>query len=206
MRNHTQTPNESPNPKARYGMLKRGGLPALLAIMALVILGCSSDPDVIGVRGRSIEIHAKRPVVSEKLTYEAPGDQYYVFRPKASNRQMAAVCVTVVNRTSTVMPLEVNPEAARLGNRRGERISAIDPFERSSIVDSVGGDPLLLDPGDEEDLSRCTQLLWGQIQLDRQFQVSGWMLFDVPKGLTLGTLWWDEVDEVVLDYIEYRRR
>ena len=179
---------------------------ALMALMALAILGCSSDPDVIGVRGRSIEIHAKRPVVAEKLTYEAPGDQYYVFRPKASNRQMAAVCVTVVNRTSTVMPLEINPEAARLGNRRGERLPAIDPFERSSTVDSAGGDPLLLDPGDDEDLSRCTQLLWGQVQLDRQFQVSGWMLFDVPKGLTLGTLWWDEVDEVVLDYIEYRRR
>ena len=45
-----------------------------------------------------------------------------------------------------------------------------------------------------------------QVQLDRQFQVSGWMLFDVPKGLTLGTFWWDEVDEVVLDYVEYRRR
>ena len=178
----------------------------LLGIIAATLVGCSSDPDVVGVRGRSIEIHAKRPVVGEKLTYQSPINEYYVFRPKASNRQMVAVCVTVVNRTSTVMPLEINPEAARLGNRRGERIPAMDPFERSSIVDSAGGDPVLTDTGDEEDLSRCTQLLWGQVQLDRQFQVSGWMLFDVPKGLTLGTLWWDEVDEVVLDYIEYRRR
>ncbi len=188
------------------GMVRKRWVAALMALMALVILGCSSDPDVVGVRGRSIEIHAKRPVVAEKLSYEAPGDQFYVFRPKASNRQMAAVCVTVVNRTSTVMPLEVNPEAARLGNRRGERISASDPFERSSIVDSTDESSILTDTGDDEDLSRCTQLLWGQIQLDRNFQVSGWMLFDVPKGLTLGTFWWDEVDEVVLDYVEYRRR
>ena len=188
------------------GMVRKRWVAALMALMALAILGCSSDPDVVGVRGRSIEIHAKRPVVAEKLSYEAPGEQYYVFRPKASNRQMAAVCVTVVNRTSTVMPLEVNPEAARLGNRRGERISASDPFERSSIVDATDEASILRDPGDNEDLSRCTQLLWGQIQLDRNFQVSGWMLFDVPKGLTLGTFWWDEVDEVVLDYVEYRRR
>ena len=187
-------------------MVKKRYAAALMALMALAILGCSSDPDVVGVRGRSIEIHAKRPVVAEKLSYEAPGDQYYVFRPKASNRQMAAVCVTVVNRTSTVMPLEVNPEAARLGNRRGERIPASDPFERSAIVDAADEASILRDTGDDEDLSRCTQLLWGQIQLDRNFQVSGWMLFDVPKGLTLGTLWWDEVDEVVLDYVEYRRR
>ncbi len=187
-------------------MLKAGYLPALLAIMAMAVIGCSSDPDVIGVRGRSIEIHAKRPVVAEKLTYESPENQYYVFRPRASNREVAAVCVTVVNRTSTVMPLEVNPEAARLGNRRGDRISALDPFERSVIVEGASDGLILADTGDEEDLSRCTQLLWGQIQLDRNFQVSGWMLFDVPKGLTLGTLWWDEVDEVVLDYVEYRRR
>ena len=119
------------------GMVRKRWVAALMALMALAILGCSSDPDVVGVRGRSIEIHAKRPVVAEKLSYQAPGDQYYVFRPKASNRQMAAVCVTVVNRTSTVMPLEVNPEAARLGNRRGERIPASDPFERSSIVDAT---------------------------------------------------------------------
>ena len=188
------------------GMVGKRCVAVLMALMALAILGCSSDPDVIGVRGRSIEIHAKRPVVAEKLSYQAPGNQYYVFRPSASNRQMAAVCVTVVNRTSTVMPLEVNPEAARLGNRRGERISASDPFENSSIVDATDEASVLRDTGDDEDLSRCTQLLWGQVQLDRQFQVSGWMLFDVPKGLTLGTFWWDEVDEVVLDYIEYRRR
>ena len=188
------------------GMVRKRYVAAFMALMVLAILGCSSDPDVVGVRGRSIEIHAKRPVVAEKLSYQDPGNQYYVFRPAASNRQMAAVCVTVVNRTSTVMPLEVNPEAARLGNRRGERIPASDPFERSTIVDATDEASILRDTGDAEDLSRCTQLLWGQIQLDRNFQVSGWMLFDVPKGLTLGTFWWDEVDEVVLDYIEYRRR
>ena len=211
MLNHTDTAYSSPRLNFRsgsslFGIVKNRYVAALLGIMAVALVGCSGDSDVVGVRGRSIEIHAKRPVVAEKITYEAPGDQYYIFRPRASNRQMAAVCVTVVNRTSTVMPLEVNPDAARLGDRRGERISALDPFDRPSIVDAADASSILTDPGDDEDLSICRQLLWGQVQLDRNFQVSGWMLFDVPKGLTLGTLWWDEVDEVVLDYVEYRRR
>ncbi len=202
-----QTHNTHSGISFKFSDLSKNYLPMALVIVMLALVGCSDDSDAIGVRGRSIEIHAKRPVVSEKITYAAPGgDQYYIFRPKASNRQMAAVCVTVVNRTSTVMPLEINPDAARLGDRRGDRIFAMDPFERSTIVDSPGSDPILTDPGDDEDLSRCTQLLWGQVQLDRNFQVSGWILFDVPKGITLGTLWWDEVDEVVLDYVEYRRR
>ena len=93
------------------------------------------------------------------------------------------------------MPLLVDPEAARLGDRRGERIHAMDPFDRFGTADVADAD---------ED--KYSPLLWGDIQLDRNFQVQGWVIFDVPKGLTLGTLWWDEVDEVVADFVEYRRR
>ena len=93
------------------------------------------------------------------------------------------------------MPLLVDPDAARLGDRRGERIGALDPFERFGTVDVS-----------DVDEDKFAPLLWGEIQLDRNFQVQGWVVFDVPKGLTLGTLWWDEVDEVVADFVEYRRR
>ena len=177
-------------------------LSALIAL-ALVILttalavACSGDSsDKIGVRGRSIEIHAERPVILEKVAYAA-GGEHRVIRPSASNRQLAAVHVTVVNRTSTVMPMLVDPEAARLGDRRGDRIPAIDPFDinRYGVADFAS-----------EDEGDYTPLLWGEIDLDRNYQVSGWMLFDVPKGLTLGTLWWDEIDEVIGDYVEYTRR
>ena len=162
---------------------------------ALAVAACSGgEPDKIGVRGRSIEIHAERPVITEKVAYAA-GGEHRVIRPSASNRQLAAVHVTVVNRTSTVMPMLIDPEAARLGDRRGERIPALDPFERYGTADSAS-----------EDEGEFVPLLWGDIELDRDFQVSGWMLFDVPKGLTLGTLWWDEIDEVIGDYVEYTRR
>lgn len=168
---------------------------ALSLIAVLLATACSSEPDIVAVRGRSIEIHAERPVVLEKVSYSTGSGEHRVLRPRASNRQLAAVLVTVVNRTSTVMPLLVDPEAARLGDRRGERIGALDPFERYGTVDV---------PDVAED--KFAPLLWGDIQLDRNYQVQGWVLFDVPKGLTLGTLWWDEVDEVVADFVEYTRR
>lgn len=164
-------------------------------VAVLLSVACSSEPDIVAVRGRSIEIHAERPVVLEKVSYSTGNGEHRVLRPRASNRQLAAVLVTVVNRTSTVMPLLVDPEAARLGDRRGERIVALDPFERYGTVDVADA---------KED--KYAPLLWGDIPLDRNFQVQGWLIFDVPKGLTLGTLWWDEVDEVVADFVEYRRR
>ena len=200
-------------PRPMWKRLRRvASLAATFALLALaaVVLGCSSDPDTVGRRGRSIEIHASRPVVVEKVAFDN-GQELKVIRPRASNRQLAAVLVTVVNRTSTVMPLLVDPEAARLGDRRGERISALDPFESSSVADHIDTEEsglLYLDltgsPVEGDD--KTIPLLWGQVELDRHFQVQGWVLFDVPKGLTLGTLWWDEVDEVVADYVEYTRR
>ena len=167
----------------------------LIMVAVPLTAACSSEPDLVAVRGRSIEIHAERPVILEKVSYSTNSGEHRVLRPRASNRQLAAVLITVVNRTSTVMPLLVDTEAARLGDRRGERIRAMDPFDRFGTIDVA-----------DVDEDKYSPLLWGDIQLDRNFQVQGWVIFDVPKGLTLGTLWWDEVDEVVADYVEYRRR
>ncbi len=172
-------------------------LALLVSVLGVLGIGCGSEPDLIAARGRSIEIHTGRPVVLDKITWTTTNGEHRVIRPRASNRQLATVMVTVVNRTSTVMPILIDPEAARLGDRRGERIFALDPFERS-----VETQP---NPQDEE-VDKYLPLLWGDIQLDRHFQVEGWIVFDVPKGLTLGTLWWDEVDDVLLDFIDYRRR
>ncbi len=184
--------------KSRFWLLLLGVAILAAAIVGIVWFVVRDDDDrgdVIGVRGRTIEIHATRPTIVESVTYTGEGGEFRTLRPSASNRQLAAVEVTVVNRTSTVMPLLVDPEAARLGDRRGERIPAMDPFDRYRVAESPG-----------EDLDKYSPLLWGDIQLDRDFQVKGWVIFDVPKGLTLGTIWWDEVDEVVADYVQYTRR
>ena len=167
----------------------------VLLIAAMAASSCSSEPDAIGIRGRTIEIHSERPVVTEKVSFTDGNGELRVIRPSASNRQLAAVLITVVNRTSTVMPLLIDPEAADLGDRRGKRMAAIDPFERSIEASSS-----------DDDTDKFMPLLWGEIDLDREFQVQGWVFFDVPKGLTLGTLWWNEVDDVLLDYVEYTRR
>ncbi len=49
-------------------------------------------------------------------------------------------------------------------------------------------------------------MLWGQVELARNTQVTGWVIYDVPKGLTLGSVWWNEVDVLVADYINYFNR
>ena len=167
----------------------------IVVSLAILAAACGGEPDVRFVRGRTIEVHAGNPVLTTKMSFADDRGRHRVIRPTASNRQLALVEVTVVNRTSTVMPLLINEGAVELGDRRGERIDALDPFLNSSIVETLS-----------EDEGKFAPLLWGEVQLDREFQVKGWVIFDVPKGLTLGSLWWNEIDEVVLDYVNYFKR
>lgn len=167
----------------------------VIALMAILAAACGGDPDILVVRGRTIEVHVGKPVVKTKMSFADSSGRHLVIRPRASNRQLALVEVTVVNRTSTIMPLLIDQDAVELGDRRGERIDALDPFASASVVEIPS-----------EDENEFSPLLWGEVQLDRQFQVKGWVIFDVPKGLTLGSLWWNEIDEVVLDYVNYFKR
>ena len=167
-----------------------------LALLALLLAACGPDePEKVSARGRSLEVHTTYPLVVEKVAFKDNSGQHRVIRPRASNRQLVLLDITLINRTSLITPLLIDEEAAQIGDRRGERIDAIDPFEASRVVDTA-------DP--EEDL--YSPFLWGQIELDKEFQVQGWMIFDVPKGLILGSLWWEEVDTIITDFVEYRRR
>jgi len=171
---------------------KASVLTLVLVLMAMMVVACNSAPDVHLARGRSIEIQVSRPVVKTKMSFLDDEGKHRVVRPRASNRQLAMVEIAVVNRTSTVMPLLIDEEAAELGDRRGERIEALDPFVNSRVVEAA-------DSKEDE----FAPLLWGEVQLDRDFQVKGWMIFDVPKGLTLGSVFWNEIEEIIADYVNY---
>jgi hypothetical protein len=167
---------------------------ALALILSLAAVGTiaacgGGEPEIRGQVGRTLEIHIRPVEIVEKLAFVDLDGQHRVMRPKASNRLLALVRVTIVNRTSTVIPLLVDSDAAQLGDRKTDRIDASNPFEVAKFLDSA-------DP--EE--NKYVPLLWGEFELGRNFQVEGWMVFDVPKGLSLGTVWWGEVDNMVVDY------
>ncbi len=196
MKIHTTNPNQKLRPNR--GILVRSSALTLLVLMlaSLAAMSCGSDdPEKVRARGRSLEVHTSHPVIVEKVAFRDNNGQHRVIRPRASNRQLVLLDITIVNRTSLITPLLIDGESAQIGDRRGERIDAVDPFEASRVVDAA-------DP--EEDL--YSPFLWGQIELDREFQVQGWMVFDVPKGLILGSLWWEEVDTIITDFIDYQRR
>ncbi len=160
-----------------------------LWVMSLALLGavaaCGGNPDLAVSLGRSLELHVSTPAIVNEVNFFDKEGKPRQIRARASNRQLAVVEVTVVNRTSIVTPLRIDSESAQLGDRRAQRIDVLDPFETGRPIAELS----------EQDQT-YTGFLWGDTQLERRFQITGWMVFDVPRGLTLGTFWWREVDQI----------
>ena len=174
--------------QSRTGVLSVLGALTLISVVALAT-GCGDEPTGTARVGRSLEIHLSEPVVAQKMTYKA-GAEDRIIQAGASNRQLAMVKVTVVNRTSTVVLLIVDGDVAQIGDRRGQRIASLNPLIDYKLSDAP-------DPSAAEGF---LPFLWGEVELSIGSQVEGWMVFEVPVGLRLGTFWWDEVDYIILDY------
>ena len=167
---------------------------AVVVMLSLMAAACGRDEDLAVAVGRQLEFVATAPQLAERVVFTDGLGRTRVLRPRASNRQLAVVDIIVVNRSTTVVSLLLDEAAIEIGDRRSDRLEAIDPFIADvpeGEVDKRGAIVLEENP------------LWGEVEINRGFQISGWFVFDVPKGLILGTIWWNQADTVSLDFIEY---
>tara|TARA_B100001142_G_scaffold323202_1_gene372810 strand:- start:414 stop:995 length:582 start_codon:yes stop_codon:yes gene_type:complete len=185
-----------------------------LLISAIFLVACESIEDInplsgesreypFASAGRNIEVHAKEPVVVDIAYFtdsvtDSNGvlvSKKFELTPSASNKQLVLLDLMIVNRSSTVIPMLFDEDAVRIGDRRGKRIEASNPYQISKE----------LNLGTEIVGTEVNQLVWGDIELPRQTQIGGTMIFEVPKGLLLGTLFWDEIEFIPIDYIDYNK-
>jgi hypothetical protein len=169
-------------------LLKRALAPSLVALLLVVVAaGCGGgEPDAFAVRGRTMEIVFERPVVGKRVFFTNADISYKIEVADPSTR-IAAVKVTVINRQINITKLRVGSDSVFIGNGRiGERHGAISPFHTADTY--TGEIP------EEESFS---PLLWDDFELERGFQSSGWIFFEVPVGTDLDTLWWSAADDII---------
>ena len=164
----------------------------ILILSVLILISCKQEITLVGKSGRSLEILVDKPIKLENLDFAHLNGEYNRLFPKASNRILALVEITVINRTSTVVPIKIDEDASLLGDSRGQTIKPVNPFENNQLINIIN-EPI-------NDI--YSPLLWGDIELARNTQVSGWMIFDVPRGLRLNSFTWDEVDYIITGLIE----
>jgi hypothetical protein len=168
----------------------RSGLALTALLLAVGVAAACGEEEITRAFGRNLDIAVSDPVLVDRFAFTDTDGNHRLLFPTASNRRLALVEITVSNRTATIVKMLIDPSAAQLGYRRGDRFDAVDLFQAAQIVD-------VADP--EED--KYMPLLWGEVDLARYFQAGGWMVFDIPKGMTLGSLWWSEADDMIADYV-----
>ena len=142
----------------------------LAIVLSLLAAACGGGDDRSIAKGRQLHFLAEPPKVAEKVIFTDGNDNRWVIRPKASNRQIAVVQLTIANFSTTVASLLLNESAALLGDRRSDRIEPINPFESASPTDGDERGALVLDG----------QFLWGKVELEKDRQIEGAFIFDVP--------------------------
>ncbi len=182
-----------------------GALAVALIIAGLVAwfvfkLVTDDGPQYTVVEGRSLQLYFPRPELLEEVAFVDGDGQFRIIRPSQPNRRLAAVNVTIVNRTSTIVPMFIDTRAAQLGDRRGERIWVMDPFQAAQSAQPGQSDQCSVSR--DTGLMQCkyTPFLWGKVDLVKDYQISGWMLFEIPRDLKLDALWWNEADDIVASF------
>ena len=136
--------------------------------------------------GKILEMYTGLMEVTPSIAFRDENGDTRVLAPSSSKNALVAINMTFVNRNTVVVPMLVNENSVEIGNPYDERFRPIDPFEKAMFADIQ-----------EEELSHITPFLWGSMDLERGFQVEGYLIFEIPQGMPITTLWWEEVDSIV---------
>jgi|TARA_Y100001936_G_scaffold117780_1_gene115272 hypothetical protein len=159
-----------------------------IVLLPVLITSCLNDDSSSNfTKGRTIAIETFAPIVRDRISFTDTQGNIRLIKPKPNNK-LVAVKVRIINESVTYVPLFIDTEAAELGDRGGSRGWNIDPYKSSVSTSSR-----------EAELDKFTPLLSGHIELNKGFEVTGWMLFDIERNISPLTLWWRESDDITSD-------
>ena len=160
---------------------------ASLVFLAMAgLAACGGDAAPSRAAGRIITIEVSPLLMLDQAGHAEDGASYAV-RPIEQSTEIVAARVVLHNPNATLVSILVDEQAAYLQDAEGNRFPPLDPWDRRVAVSN----PLA---GEET----TAPLLWGELTLERGFEVGGWLLFDVPEGAEVTTFTWDQVDFIRL--------
>ncbi len=168
------------------------------SVAALLLLaGCEEGVDVTpGVdyesvdrgtwaRGSHLSVNVRNITHVSEVAYEDQGTNY-VIRPRNAANQLTVAKVLILNRRSSRISLLIDEGAASLENRRLARFGPVDPFGPQRL-EAEEASP---------DGNEYVPFLWGEVELEQDKQLEGWMIFETPPQLELYQLRWDQGERV----------
>lgn len=172
------------------------------SVAALLFLAaCDQDVDITpGVDYESVDrgswavgshlsINVSNVTRLSEVAYTEQGTNY-VIRPRNPANELTVAQVLIVNRRSSRVSLLIDEGAASLENRRLARFGAVNPF----------GTQRLEAEEEPSDGSEYLPFLWGEVELEQDKQLQGWMIFETPPQLELYQMRWDQGESIFVRF------
>jgi hypothetical protein len=114
----------------------------------------------------------------------------YSIKPIGSDRILAATKVKVINEKSAKALLSIDKKSTFLQDSAGNHYPPMDPWDSASITEDISIQ------------SKYVPFLQGEYSLARNQEVEGWIFFEVPIGVEVAILRWQEADDIVVNFAD----
>ncbi|MBI2165329.1 MAG: hypothetical protein HYU29_02865 [Chloroflexi bacterium] len=164
-------------------------LTAVLAFTAAILASCVKPVERSSWGwGRSFVVNVSQIRKIQQVAYFDDDGKRYVIRTSSPDNQLLLFKVVIVNQEVSKALLLVDDDAAYIENLRGDRFIPLDHTKaRVEVQESQPEENIYL------------PFLWGELEVVLNYQVEGWMLFDVPKDVKITRFNWQEADSVTVE-------
>lgn len=163
-----------------------------LLLIVLMTTGCIRSVDRgVWASGRILEMNVKNIQEVDHVAY-TDGGRYYVIRTDKPGHSLIVAQVTIRNEIASRVLLKVDQGAAYVEDQMHQHYPPIDPFTHREEINA---------PLDGQDTH--IPLLWRNVELLLDFQLSGWLIFEIPEGAELLALQWSQGDRMRADISSY---
>ncbi|MSP78077.1 MAG: hypothetical protein EXR67_00710 [Dehalococcoidia bacterium] len=163
----------------------------LVTLMGLTVFACII-PVERGklVEGRSLTVGVTQVRKVSEVFYEDQG-QHFVIRPRDPEKNtLALTSISIANYRSARVLMSIDSAAAYVDDQQNRQYPVINPFgTQREKLDQPGKDEPLYVP-----------FLWGTIGLDLNTQITGWMVFEVPKATEVQRFGWQQGENIVVRF------
>lgn len=171
-----------------------------LMLSMFVASACSSDeeepePELVTAIGQTLRFASYPPVAQPYIRYSAitgSGDpQDYVMLTELTGTELVMVNLIINNPSDETVQLNINAEAADLTLADGSAIKPINPIQRA-LLPTEDSDPQFTVEG--------FLPMWGDVPLNSNHQLDGYLVFEVPIDSEVDGLQWKAADTATINY------
>ena len=174
------------------------------AVMALAVsLACTSTSPTEGrlFGGDTLVIRLEELQKTPELRWQGGDQAHYLAVPTSPDNELVMLRLTIWNTRAERAIFTLDADAAELqGSGPGETYRPIDVDDRKVLVPQAHSDEVKfarLLANCPEGIP-CVRFLREPVELLRDFQLAGWLIFEAPKGTQFTMLVWGAGDTIYL--------